>query len=296
MYDVIIIGGGPAGMAAAVYCARYKFRTLILAKELGGTAAYAPKVENYAGFKSVTGMELMQHFEEQVKYLGVEIKSEEVKAVTQKNEHFEVNGYSGRHIILATGTKTRKLGVPGEDQFHGKGVSYCAICDAAFFKEKVVGIVGGSDSAAKAALLLAEFAKKVMIIYRKEKIRCEPFLVDLIEKNTKIEVVTKSNVTKIKGAKFVQGVELDTGKELKLDGIFIEIGADPRTELAEQLGCRIKDWYIKVDDSMRTNVKNVYAAGDVTAGSDGIRQIATAVAEGVIAAHSAFEDCKGCKK
>jgi thioredoxin reductase (NADPH) len=202
--------------------------------------------------------------------------------------------YESRTILLSTGTKHRKLGIPGEKEFAGRGVSYCAVCDGAFFKEKTVAVIGGSDSAAKEALFLTEHAKKVFIIYRKEKIRAEPINSDRVDANKKIEIINNTNILEIKGEGLVKSVILDKdykgSKELNLDGVFIEIGYDPQSELAEQLGVKLEKGEIIISSDSRTNVPGVYAAGDVVAGS--FKQAITAAAQGVIAANSAYEDVK----
>ncbi|MBI4743245.1 MAG: FAD-dependent oxidoreductase, partial [Actinobacteria bacterium] len=190
MYDVIIIGAGPAGLASALYATRYKLNTLVVGSVIGGTALEAYNVENYPGFKSISGFELMGRMEEQVTSLGVKIIPEEVTKI-EKNTDFSVitedNKYEAKSLILTMGTERRKLNVPGEKELLGKGVSYCATCDSAFFKDKTVAVVGGSDAAAKSALLLAEYAKKIFMIYRRDKIRSEPIIVESVEKNEKIE-------------------------------------------------------------------------------------------------------------
>ena len=203
----------------------------------------------------------------------------------------DAGDFEAKSLLLATGTRHRKLGIPGEEAFHGRGVSYCAVCDCAFFRDKTVAVVGGSDSAAKEALLLTEYAKKVYIIYRKEKIRAEPINAERVEKNKKIEVVTNTNVVKINGSKFVTGVELDKAykgsKDLALDGIFVDIGYDPESGVAAALGAKLDGkGEIIVGCDCTTSVSGVYAAGDVTSGS--FKQAITAAAQGAIAANAAY--------
>ena len=295
MYDFVIVGGGPAAMSAAVYAARFKMKTIVLAREIGGTIVNTHLIENWPGEKSLSGMELMQKLQEHVESLDVEIKQAEVKEIKQSGKNFlletDEGKYEGKTILLATGTKHRKLGVPGEEEFSGRGVSYCAVCDGAFFADKVVAVVGGSDSAAKEALFLSEHAKKVYIIYRKEKIRAEPINGDRVDANKKIEIINNTNVLEIKGDKFVESVVLDTpykgNKDLKLDGVFIEIGYDPQNELAKGLGAKLdKGGEIISGKGSETSVPGVYSAGDVTSGS--FKQAITAAAQGVIAANSAY--------
>ena len=193
---------------------------------------------------------------------------------------------------MATGTKKRKLGLELEDKFLGKGISYCATCDAAFFKNKIVGVVGGSNSAITAALLLSKFANKVYIIYRKnEFFRAEPKLVEEVEKNEKIKPIFNSNVTELIGENKLEGVKLDNGDKLNLDGLFIEIGSVPNLKLAEELGIELEENHIKVDKKQRTNIRGVFACGDIT--NSPLKQIIVACAQGAIAANSAYEELKG---
>lgn len=291
MHDVIVIGGGPAGLSAAIYCARYMLSTLILAKDYGGAITGAHLVENYPGFEAISGMDLISNFEKQAKKLGVEIKTEEAMGIKKEEDGtFTINSkYKAKKVILAVGTYRRKLNIPGEGDFIGKGVSYCATCDAPFFREKIVGVVGGSNSAVRAAQLLAKYAEKVYIIYRRDSLRAEPKLVEQVKNSDVIEVIYSTNIKEIKGEKFVNSVVFDSGEVFMLDGLFIEIGSVPSVALPKELNVNLdENGYIIVDDAMRTNVKGVFAAGDVTTGSNQWRQVVTAVAEGGIAASSAY--------
>ncbi|MCP3685627.1 MAG: FAD-dependent oxidoreductase [bacterium] len=293
MYDLIILGGGAAGLTAAIYAVRYRLKTLIISKDVGGLILEAHKVENWPGVKSTTGNDLMKDFKEHALKLGVEIAEGEIVDI-EKKDNVELKDnkgkiYESKSLILALGTQRRKLNVQGEAEFLGKGVSYCAVCDAPFFKDKTVAVIGGNDSAANAALLLAEHAKKVYIIYRKEKIRAEPINLERVEKSEKIEIINNSNVTEITGTNFVEKAKLDSGKEIELNGIFIEIGSTPTTVLLSKIKVETDDrGYIKVNEKMETNAEGVFAAGDITTGSGGLRQLVTAASEGAIAATSAF--------
>lgn len=299
VYDLIIIGAGPAGLSAAIYASRYNLNALVIGDETGGMAAYACKIENYPGFKSVSGIELMNKFKEQIKGL-VDIKQERVIELKKENNFVittKENIYKSKAVIIAAGTKRRKLNIIGEQEFIGKGVSYCAACDAAFFKDKIVGVVGGNDAAAMSALLLAEYAKRVFIIYRKEKIRAEPLRVSRLEKNKKVTIINNINVIAVNGDKIVSSVTLDkeykNSKELALDGLFIEIGSIPSTVLTKPLGIELDEQgYIIVDASQKTNVDGFYAAGDITTNSNKFWQVITAASEGAIAAHSVYEFLK----
>ena len=264
MYDLVIIGGGPAGLSAAVYAARYNLKTLVLSKDMGGVITKAHDVCNWPGEKSISGIDLMNKWAEHATSLGVEIKIEEVKQIKKEKDEFLINTkYKAKSVLLTMGTTRRKLNVPGEKEYIGKGVSYCATCDAAFYKGMTVAIVGGNDSACSAATMLRQFAKKVYIIYRKEKLRAEPFWVEKTKEDKNIEIINNANVTEVYGEQFVTGVKLDTGKDIKLEGVFIEIGAVPSTALAEMTKVQIDDQhYVIVNENQETNVKGIYAAGD----------------------------------
>ena len=299
IYDLVIVGGGPAGLSAAIYAGRFRMKTIVLAREPGGTVVNTHLIENWPGFKSISGAELMERLSDHVRSVGVEIRQAEVREIRKKAGNFllksDAGDFEARSVLLATGTKHRKLGVPGEKEFYGRGVSYCAVCDAAFFKDKIVAVVGGSDSAAKEALFLSRYVKKVYIIYRREKIRAEPINTERVEANRKIEVINNTNVLEIRGDKFVQSVVLDKpykgSRELKLDGVFIEIGHDPQSELAEGLGIKLdKAGEIVIGRGSETNVAGVYAAGDVNSGS--FKQAITGAAQGVVAAKSAYDYLK----
>ncbi|MBM3199958.1 FAD-binding protein [Candidatus Woesearchaeota archaeon] len=293
VYDTIIIGAGPAGMTAAIYAIRYKLKTLIISKDTGGIANLAHKIENWPGIVSITGPELMENFKNHVEALGVKIVQEEAVKISQGFEvtTSESNKFKAKTLILALGTVRRKLNIPGEDEFLGKGVSYCCTCDGPMFRNKIVCVVGGSNSAVMGALLLADYASRVYLIYRKDALKADPALTDSLKTNKKIEVIFNSEITKIVGTKFVEKIVLNNGKELPMQGIFIEIGGIPSTALAKQLGIDLDDHSsIIVDDNMRTNVKGVFAAGDIT--NTPLDQIVTACADGAKAAYAAFNHLK----
>lgn len=295
-YDLIIIGGGSAGMAAAIYAARYRLNTLMISKETGGLANEAHLVENYPGYTSISGIELMGKFREQVESLGVKIADEEAKDIHKDGKEFKIatdeNLYISKTIIVALGTERRKLNLPEEKKYVGRGVSYCATCDAAFFKGKDVAVVGGSDAAGTAALLLAQYARKVYIIYRKSPLRAEPITIAKIDEDKRIEQVLACNIAAIKGDKKVESVLLDTGKEIKVDGIFVEIGGVPAVSLMHRFDLKTDEaGQIVVDKDMVTSIPGVYAAGDITNGSN-LKQIITAAAQGATAAYSAFKYLK----
>jgi thioredoxin reductase (NADPH) len=293
MLDTIIVGGGAAGLAAGIYAARYKLDTLLISKA-GGSALDAPWVENYPGFDSISGMELILRFEKQAKNLGIKIVDDHVNKVEKKSKYYVVKTnkkeYKSKTVILALGRKKNRLNIKGESEYAGRGVSYCATCDAPLFGNKIVGVVGGANSAAKSALLAAEHAEKVHIIYRKDKLRSEPIVTDKVKRNKKIKITYNTNIKEIKGGNMVSSVVLDTGKELKLDGLFVEIGSTPSTDFLKGLVKLDSKGYIKVDCNQKTSAKGIFAAGDVTVGGcNKIRQIITSAAEGVLAATAAYE-------
>lgn len=292
IYDVVIIGAGAAAYSAAMYASRYKLSTLIVGKLPGGTTTEAYMVENYPGFEAIGGIELMDKFRAHAKKFGAEEKIDEVVDVKKDKESFKIitkrgKEYFSKTIIMAFGQERRKLNVKGEKEFSGKGVSYCPTCDGYFFKDKILGIVGGSDAATMGAVFLAGLAKKVYIIYRGEKLRGEQIWIDRAVENEKVEVVYKSNITEIYGNENVEGVKTDSGKDIKLDGLFIEIGASPNTELIKKFGVDTdKRGYVKVNAAQETNIEGIYAAGDITNGSNHFEQVVTAASEGAIAAES----------
>ncbi|NOX71329.1 MAG: thioredoxin-disulfide reductase [Candidatus Micrarchaeota archaeon] len=297
--DVIILGSGAAGYTAAIYAARYNLKTVVIGKEPGGVASEAAEIENYPGFLKINGMDLMEKFKEQVESLGVKIYTyAEIESVNKNNGSFTVklstgDELSGRALIVALGSKRRKLGIPGEKELAGRGVSYCATCDAAFFRDKTVAVIGGNDSAAKAALLLAEGSKKVYIVYRRGKIRAEPILVDRCESNEKIEFIYNAVPVEIKGDNVVKSLVIEQDgekKEIEVDGIFVEIGSEPEDNITAMLGLEKDEaGYTEVNADMSTNVPGVFAAGDITTGSNKFRQLTTSVAEGSIAAESVYK-------
>ncbi|HDI03086.1 MAG TPA: FAD-binding protein [Candidatus Pacearchaeota archaeon] len=294
-YDLIIVGAGPAGLTAAIYAARYKLSCLVIAETIGGRAAEAFEIKNFPSYEKISGIELMEKIRKQTECLGVEIKNERVDKIKKEKGYFVVKttekDYLAKKIILANGLEKKRLGLEKEDKFLGKGVSYCAVCDAPFFKNKKVAVVGGSDSALAAASLLSRFANKVYIIYRKEKFfRAKPAMVEEVRKNKKIKAIFNVTVTKLLGEERLKAIELSNKKRIAVDGLFVEIGASPNVELAKDLGIELENGYIKVDEMQRTNVKGVYAAGDIT--NRPLKQIITAAAQGAVAATTVYEELK----
>lgn len=302
-YDYIILGAGGTGLASAMYAARLGLKTLVIGTSygselpVGGVITTTNIVENYPGFIKLSGIELAKKIEEHARsYDLTTIKEEKAEKVEKDKTCFRIKTnkdiYSAKAVLFSTGTKWRKLEVPGAKEFENKGLAFCALCDGPLFKNKVVGVVGGSDSAVKDALLLSEYTKKVYIIYRGEQIRPEPINMERVKANKKIEIINNTNVIEIKGSNFLEKVILDNpykkSSELKLDGLFIAIGHIVLSDLAKELGVKTnKEGEIMTDKTAVTNVPGVFAAGDVA--DTPFKQLITGVAEGCIAAHSAYE-------
>lgn len=300
MYDVLIVGLGCAGYTAAVYSARYKLKTFLVGAEAGGMGNTAAEVGNWPGDIEIRGPDLMEKFKKHAESFTdlVTLKISYVKAVTKIDGGFELTlegdeKVQGKTVIFATGSKKRHLGVPGEEEFSGKGVTYCATCDAFFYKNKTVAVLGGGDSAVEGAAIAAQVAAKVYLIHRRDSFRAEPYWVDKVKEKTNVEFVLERNVLEVLGDKKVTGVKLDqpwNGQEtLAVDGVFIEIGSTPEVSLPASLGCEVDEkGFLKVDGAQRTNIQGVYGAGDVTSGSNYFAQFATSVGEASVASNSAF--------
>jgi thioredoxin reductase (NADPH) len=302
-YDFVILGAGGTGLAAAMYAARLGLSALCLGHShgselsVGGVITTTNVVENYPGFIRLTGTELAKKIEDHARsYEGVTISEERAKQVTKQKNCFKVktekNEFLAKTILFATGTKWKKLNVPGSVEFENKGVAYCALCDSPFFKDKITAVVGGSDSAAKDAMVLAEHAKKVYIIYRGEQIHPEPINLERIKQNKKIEIINNTNITEIKGSQLLEKVILDKPykgkKELDLQGVFVAIGHLVLSDLAKPLGVKLNNKKeIITDKTASTNVPGVFAAGDVA--DTPFKQLITGVSEGCVSAFSAYE-------
>jgi len=303
-YDLAIIGAGGVGLASAMYAARLNLKVVVFGHSsgtelpLGGTITTTLVVENYPGFKKTSGLFLSKQLLDHARsYDLVTIKEEKVEDIKKNKSCFMVKTgkgeYQAKTVLFATGTKWKKLDVPGSKEYENKGVGYCALCDAPLYKDKVVAIIGGSDTATSYALILAEHAKKVYIIYRGESIRAEPSNINKIKLNKKIEIINNTNIKEIKGDRFVKSVLLDkpykNSNELSLDGIFAAIGHIYLSELAKNLGVETNaSGEIIIDHkTSKTSVEGVFAAGDVT--DKPFKQLITGVGDGVTAAYSAYE-------
>lgn len=300
IYDLIIIGAGPAGLGASIYASRYKLNHLVIGEEIGGQVVEASKIENYAGFESISGKKLMDKFRKQTEDLGAKIIQSSVSRVEKKEKKFEIltkdgKKYLSKALILALGMKPRRMNISGEKKFIGKGVSYCATCDAMFFRNKIVVVIGGGDAAAMAAQHLAEFADKVYVLHRQET-TWNPAREENLKKSKKIELICCANITEIKGNEVVEEIiykKEDKDFNLSVQGVFIEIGSVPGIDIIKKLNVKTDDKeYIIVNQSQATNIDRIWASGDVTTGSNKFRQIITAVAEGAVASGSVYKEIK----
>lgn len=296
MYDVIIVGAGPGGLTAALYTSRSNLSTLILERGIpGGQMNNTAEIENYAGFKSISGTELSLNMYEGAKQFGAGHAYGDVKDILDKGAYKEVitsnKIYQAKAVIIATGAEHKKLGVKGEEEFRGSGVSYCAVCDGAFYKGKHVIVVGGGDSAVEEGMYLTQFADKVTIVHRRDKLRAQQILQERAFKNEKIEFVWNSEVEEILGREKVTGVRtrnLKTGEIclLKADGVFIYIGLLPNTDSFKSLPITNKEGWVQTNSHMETVIPGVFAVGDVR--DTVLRQVATAVGDGSIAGNAAY--------
>ena len=300
IHDVLIAGQGASGYAAAMYAARYQISPVVFGAVFGGETATGGLIENYPGYPEIDGFELMMKFREHAQKYGVPIVDEDAAKIERRSDCFELttdegNTYLGASVILAVGRERRTLGLEHEVEWTGRGVSYCSTCDAPLHRDNVVGVVGGGDSAVKGAALLSKYARQVYVIYRRESFtRPEPVNLRQLESSDNVTTLFNTNVVKLLGDDGLDGVVLDRphagSSELALNGLFIEIGADPRVELAEQLGLELNELNeVRVDKHGRTNVDGVFAAGDLTDASGDLKQTITAAASGALAATAAYE-------
>ena len=295
-YDVIIIGGGGAGLTAALYTSRAKLSTLLLEKLApGGQIALTDLVENYPGFpEGIVGPEISQRMEDQAKRYGTEVIYQEAKTVAKADGAFQVKtaseNFSGRALILAAGASFKTLGVPKEKELTGRGVSYCATCDGAFFKEKEIAVVGGGDSAMQEGIFLTRFASKVTVIHRRDKLRASPILQERAKNHPKMRFLWDTVVQEIKGDKKVQGLMIKNLKtqgteEFRTDGIFVFIGHEPNTWFLKGFVDLDEKGYVKSGENLAASVPGVFAAGEIRAGA--VKQLVSACGEGCEAALAA---------
>lgn len=295
IFPLIIVGGGPAGLTAGIYACRFGIKSLLLSPFGGGLAASVDRIENFPGFpEEINGMDLLNRMREQAKKFGLAMENDQVHRIETKGNYFRIIGYEewfSQAVIIATGAEPKKLGVPGEEKFRGKGVSYCATCDGPFFKEKGVVVVGGGDSALQEALYLSHIADQVTLVHRREQFRGSSYLAKKVKENPKINLKLNSIVKEILGRERVEGVSLisvQTQEEetIKADGVFIYAGIKPNSEIVKDLVELDPQGAIITDQNMRTSREGVFACGDVRASA--FRQVITACADGALAARSAY--------
>lgn len=292
MYDIIVIGGGPAGLTAAIYGRRQNKTVLVLEKNsFGGQTVYSPKIENYPGFTEMSGIEFSDKLVDQVLYQGAELEPAEALSVTVndgvKTVHTDSGDYECKALILACGAKHRLLGLDGEEDLIGNGISFCALCDGAFYKDKEVAVIGGGNSALQEAVLLSQSCKKVTVIQNLAFLTGETKLADILNSKDNVEIIYNTVVTELISdgelkAIMIKNTETGEEKKLDLDGMFVAIGLVPDTDVAKNLTTLDERGYIVSGEDTLTSIEGVFAAGDCR--TKGVRQIATAIADGASAA------------
>ena len=294
-YDVVIVGAGPAGLTAGVYCARKMLNTIIISENIGGQALESWAIENYMGYRMIAGEDLMKKFEEQVRTLNIRLELDKVTALSKDDGLFTISTVSGntlktKAVILTQGNRPRKLGVANEEQYLGRGLSICSTCDGPLYKGKQVAVVGGGNSALQTAVEMSDIAQSVSLIVR-STIRADPVYIEKLKEKKNITVFTGSHVSALQGEKFLSGITIkdEQGKEqtISLDGVFIEIGWLPNTDMVENLVQLNEKKEIIVDINGHTSIPGIYAAGDVTSVKS--KQIVIAAGDGAKAALEAFE-------
>jgi len=293
-HEAIIIGGGPAGLTAGIYLMRAGIDTLLLEKIIpGGTPVNTWNVENYPGFpEGISGRDLMERFTVHAKNTGLLIREfSEVEEISRKNERFTIKTseaiYESAGVIIATGTEPSKMGIPGENEFMGRGISYCATCDGAFFRNLDVAVIGGGDAAIEESLSLANIAKKVYVIHRRDTLRAQKVIQERAFKNNRIEFLWNKRPLEIGGKDQVEYIAVEDTKtgertELKIDGVFVYVGARPNTSFLGNLATRGEAGFVMTDETLCAGTKGLYIAGDVRKKT--LRQISTAVGDGALAA------------
>lgn len=296
MYDIIIIGGGPAGLTAALYACRANKSVLLLEKEnFGGQITFSPKVENIPGFVSLTGNEFAEKLVEQVLEQGADVESAEVTAIKNgevKTVVTEDEEYQAKSVIIATGAKHRLLGLPNETNLIGEGISFCAVCDGAFYKDKTVAVVGGGNSALQEAILLSDLAEKVYVIQNLDFLTGEKKLCDQLYAKENVEVILGTVLDSYKGDKELEGVTVKnvaSGKisEIAVDGLFLAVGLVPQNDVFSDVVLLDERGYVKADETCATDTKGIFVAGDCR--TKRIRQVTTAAADGAVAALAACD-------
>jgi thioredoxin reductase (NADPH) len=307
IYDTVVVGLGPAAYSAALYSARYVLRTIIIGELPGGQLTEAGEVDDYPGLIDVQAQDMLRMFEEHIARYKVPVVVDTVDSITRSGEVYTLKTssgslYSAKSVILAIGAKRRTLNVPGEKEFAGKGVSYCAVCDAPLYKNKTVVVVGGGDSALEGAELLSRYAAKVYVVHRRDEFRGQPFYQQSLKEKRNVTLLLSHALREIKGERVVREAiveDLKNGERttLPVNGVFIEIGFNPPTDFARKNRLEVsEDGYIKVDEWMNTSLEGVFAAGDCNSLWKGFSQIVTAAAQGAVAARSAYNYLNEKKK
>jgi len=309
--DLIIIGSGPAGLTSSIYASCFHLKHTVIGEQLGGQLQYAPHILNYPGFPdSISGFQLVKNLKVQAEKFGLEIISQEVVSINytdlsaeQAGKKIEVKTdgktYSALSLITATGAKPKELGIPGENDFTGRGVSYCATCDAAFYKNKTVAVIGGGDTAIEEALFLTKFADNVMVIHRRNKLRATKILQERAVANKKINFLWNSRLIEIKGAQKVESILVENiltsvKTEINVGGVFMFVGYNPNTEYLKNILKLDENGYTITDDEMKTDKTGIFAAGDCR--KKLLKQVITACSDGAIAAFSAKKYIDKLKK
>ncbi|MFA7308777.1 MAG: thioredoxin-disulfide reductase [Patescibacteria group bacterium] len=296
-YDVIIVGGGPGGLSAGLYAARRAMKTLILTMDIGGQVATTPDVENYPGFDFVTGVDLSQKMYEQTLKAGAQIRlNSEVIELAKDGDNYvlktDKDSFTAPTVILAFGKTPRKLGVPGDDQYMGKGVVYCATCDGPLYKNKTIAVVGGGNSAIDAALYMHQIAKKVYVIHRRDTFRGEEIMIDRMLKTEGLEIITDSVVMEVAGSDVVEKVKVMNMKtqevrDIPVDGVFVEIGFEMKTDFVKPFAKTDESGQILINDQCETNSPGLFAIGDLT--PTPYKQIVISAGQGAVAALAAYD-------
>ena len=290
MYDLLIVGGGIAGITAAIYAARKEMKFAIISPEFGGEIMNTSYVENWPGIKSISGRELADKYVEHMKSLNVEIIEDAVTEV-KHDKYFWVTTYGGvyesKTLIWATGSRYKELGVPGEGELRGRGVTYCSICDGPLFKNKIVAVIGAGNNALTSAIYMANIAKKVYVLARSEKIRGDPVLLDALKSHLNVEIVVNAKVKSINGEKKVVSITLENGSHVELDGVIINIGYIPITEPIKNIVELNEFEYVEVNSKNMTTLQGLFAAGDVV--FNPYKQLVISASDGAKAALGAYD-------
>jgi thioredoxin reductase (NADPH) len=301
-YQLIIVGGGPAGLTAATYAGRSQIKTLVLADQLGGMISFAHKVQNFPGEQEITGQALAEKMISQAKKWGAELINTRVTKIEKQENLFSVETekneiYQAPFILLALGTQKRKLNLPNEESFLGRGLSYCPLCDGNFFKNKKVAVSGSGDAAATTAIFLSDIAQEVYLIARRAELKCNPSWQKITQEKQNISLICSQEIIELIGQDKLTALKLkdinNETSELPIDGLFVEIGVIPSSLIAQQLEIELTtEGFIKTNQAGQTSQPGIWAAGDITDGSNGLWQAVTACAEGAIAAEDIYQQIK----